>query len=321
MTTTDLQAQDPKPKSKLVAVEKWLAIIAVAIATLLVVLPDYYPVMLARSYAYHFLVAGLFLVVWMIMRRQWWKGGLATVAVVLLYQMVGPVLDVPSESDMKAPGLRIAQFNVLAFTNEHDSTIQRALETDADIISFQEVSKSWAHDLENGLSEVYPYHFTYTDDHPYGLAVYSKLPLKDSLLFVEANNECIGATVEWEGQEFAFITSHLQSPVTLADFKARNRQLDALAEFVSQEDRPIIVTGDFNTVPWDKTMLSFKSTSHLRDSRKGLQATYPKKFSFLQIPIDYIFHSDEFSCAGFEVLDPTSSDHMGICGVYSFKKQ
>ena len=88
---------------------------------------------------------------------------------------------------------------------------------------------------------------------------------------------------------------------------------------VSQQSGEFLVLGDFNTVPWDRQLLRFKSDTRLFDSRKKLTPTYPTWNPFVaQIPIDYIFHSEGIGCSSLDSVRLTS-DHKAILGTYRLK--
>ena len=298
-------------------IEIGLALVALVTTLCMFLFPDSYFGMLLRSFAYQGMIACLFLFVWLVFRKQWKWAGMPMVSILLLNLLVGPVMDSPAENNLEAPGIRVAHFNVLKYTSSHDSTVRRALETEADLISFQEVDAAWAQSLANGLVDAYPHYRIEAREDAFGLAVFSKTPLTEVDTFQMEGIPNLSGTLEWKGESIRFFTSHLKSPLNYDNFQARNRHMEALADHVERVDGPVLVIGDFNTVPWDASLLAFRKDTNLIDSRKDLSATYPSGLSFARIPIDYIFHSEEMRCEGFATLPATSSDHLGIVGVYS----
>ena len=63
-------------------------------------------------------------------------------------------------------------------------------------------------------------------------------------------------------------------------------------------------------------MNGLRNNLALKDSRRGIQGTFPSWNKFLMIPIDHIFYSKEISCVSFETISETDSDHYGIIGEY-----
>ena len=72
--------------------------------------------------------------------------------------------------------VRVAQMNVFQPNDDHDEVIAAAIATNADVISFQEVSPIWASVLQQGLAARYPYHRLVARNNCYGIALFSRLP-------------------------------------------------------------------------------------------------------------------------------------------------
>jgi len=193
------------------------------------------------------------------------------------------------------------------------------LKTEADLISFQEVSNSWGEALLEGLSETYPFaFFTGGKCGIQGLAVFSKYPMKNVQSIRLAGMPNIEGEIQFADSSIRFVTSHTRSPITYTRYLQRNTHLKVLAAYLNTIEGPVIAIGDFNAVPWDTSILEFKKRSRLQDSRKKITPTFPSFLKFLGIPIDYIFHSKELSCLDFRSIDGTSSDHLGVIGYYKF---
>jgi len=302
-------------------IENLLGIMAFTGALMMIWFPDNFIVMLGRSFAFQIMIATLCLVAWLVIRKRWRLMPFPIVGLLFLQVIVGPSLAVPSQNNLAANGFRVAHFNVLKYNSEYDSTVQQALATDADLISFQEVDRAWAEAIEAELAVKYPYAHIEDREHTYGLAVFSKYPLQKVQTFELQGVPNIAGQIEWQGQKVNFVASHLKAPLSVSNFRKRNKHMIGLAEYVEALDGPTVVVGDFNTVPWDSQMQKFRRETSLMDSRKHLAPTYPSKGAFAAIPIDYIFHSHEFQCLGFDTLEPTNSDHLGIVGVYQLETE
>ena len=213
----------------------------------------------------------------------------------------------------------MAHFNVLKFNNDYQSTVQEALKSNADFVSFQEVSLDWSSALQKGLEQEYPYyHLVPSDQCCFGIAVFSKHPLTGVDTPYIGGIPNISGTIELDDTSIQFVTAHTPSPVGPANYHKRNHHIRQLGKYIEQLEGPVLAIGDFNAVPWDDSVIHFSKKTGLKDSRKELSATYPS-WSFIPlIPIDYIFHSKEIRCHSLKTIDSTSSDHYGIVGTYSF---
>ena len=304
---------------------KWLKKRHVAFAmiltgVLLVYFPDSYFLMLIGSFAYWIMWAFLGISLWYLIKRQYIFAFGGLVSVLLINSLFSNSWEPNAPNDLQASGIRIAHFNVLKFNNKTAPTVKQAFESDADLISFVEVDTKWIDALVTGLSEKYPYTILEPrDNDAYGLAVFSKYPLNNPEVLFTAGLPNIVGEICLETDSFHFVASHTKAPLSQANYFRRNRHIELLAEYVDQIEGPKVVMGDFNTVPWDGSIVNFKKDTNLSDSRKSMEGTYPAWAPVGKIPIDYIFHSEDFTCAGFSSLEPTNSDHLGIVGVYQWK--
>ena len=242
-------------------------------------------------------------------------------ACLLVFQHLRSYLLVrPSLAD-NDKGFKIVHFNVLK-TNQHFAPIlETAALEDADFLSFQEVTAEWGSALKDRFARSYPYFKIVPLETSYGMAVFSKRPLEDLQVFQWSGIPNFAGCIDLNGTRFHFLTAHSRSPVPQEDYHKRNDHLKQMTKHLAKQSGPRILIGDFNTVPWDQALLELRSATGLQDSRKSFAPTYRfKKIPFLYLPIDYILHSQELECLRFKVIRKSSSDHMGIAGIYQSKK-
>lgn len=213
----------------------------------------------------------------------------------------------------------IAHFNVGAGP-DYETMVQQILGSDADLVSLQEVSPDWDGVLQEALSEKYPYSKTVVRFDPFGLAVYSKLPLNNLDTFVCANVPNIIGTVDMarSDKEICFIASHALPPFYSSDYKRLRKHLHRIADYVTEASCPVITIGNYNAVPWSYEIQDFRSVSRLNDSRRGFLPTSNGSFSIFQLPSDHIFHSEQLECIHFEDINDQELGHIGIKGAYQF---
>ncbi|PIQ50386.1 MAG: hypothetical protein COW03_00155 [Cytophagales bacterium CG12_big_fil_rev_8_21_14_0_65_40_12] len=305
-----------QPKNK----ERMLAALLI-IPALLLLAPTYtFELTLFQSFLFQaMLVYGLLSIVW-IVRHHYRLAGTNFMIYLLLLIKVNSPIGVGYQINQGQEQLKVLQFNVLTSNEAYKATIDRVLQLAPDFVSFQEVSYQWANELESGLSEAYPYSkVVRSPDESQGIAVFSKYPLIDTQVIIWGGTANISGKVKMAHEDINFLALHTRSPTTKLKWNARNEHLVSAKEFIQDQQGEFLVLGDFNTVPWDKRLLNFKSSTALTDSRKKLTPTYPTWNPFIaQIPIDYIFHSKGIGCQSLDSVDITS-DHKAIMGIYELK--
>ena len=285
--------------------------------TFFLVSTDHYYIDLLQSFTFHALLGYLMLTGLFALFR--WRmlaaSGLAISFLLAVHLL--PHLNNGISGDYKLYGhsFRVAHFNVLATNTSYEKSIQDAKDTDADLISFQEVNMDWINELIKQLEVDYPY-YAFVDGQLHGVAVFSRYPLDNMESYYWAEEPTLTGNVLVEGHKVHLITTHTLSPRSPERSRKRDQHLEGIAKYVKSIDGPVLAIGDFNTVPWSRQIVGVKEVANLKDSRKSLAPTFPSAYS-LGIPIDYILHSDEIHCLRFDSVDTSGSDHKGIIGEYT----
>lgn len=232
-----------------------------------------------------------------------------------------------SNSDLKYPipttqeSVKVAHFNVSASDDDYESTIQAIIDSKADLISIQEVTPDWHYILKETLSKEYPHSAAVVRFDPYGLAVYSKYPISNLDTFYYESIPNFSGIIELNDPEhrFNFICAHTTPPLySQAYQKMRDHLRVVAAEAIKhQEDSMgVMMISNLNAPPWWGEIQELREAVDLYDSRRS--ASYGLSEIF-QSPGDYIFHTIDFNCLGFESIISPQSSHLGIQGLYQFK--
>lgn len=302
----------------------WIAVGIVFSSLIFIAPPDLFFFDLLQSFAFQALffygLAALLLLIF----RKWSSGSafLGAGFILFTYLQSHVYTNSGEQIDTKMADLKVAHFNVFVANTEYDKTLKKALATEADLLSFQEVDYAWADFLGKHLNKTYPYYRIIPGDGTgAGIAVFSRFPLCNLKTIYWEDRPNIAGDIELPDSSVHFLASHTISPMSLDRYHQRRRHLQDITHYLQQQDQPVLAIGDYNIVPWNRDIIQLKHQAQLSDSRKGRQATFPSYLGRWGIPIDYIFHSEELNCLKFDTIWGTGSDHLGVQGAYQLKKK
>lgn len=274
----------------------------------------------------------VFLVVFVMfffLRNNYALASAGGIALLILAPGIWPYFKTASETpaDVKAEKNEtvVADFSVLHFNvkenNKKIATVaEAALASNADIVSMQELKENSFAIVDPLMREKYQYVLNDLTSPGFGMAIYSKYPIEKTAVIKSHDFPLLTGNIVLKKGTVSFIAATTSTPTNEKDYDKQLKQFKFIAEQANTIDGALIVLGDMNAVPWSEQVETLLKTTRLKDSRKDLSATYPAQ-SPLQIPIDYIFHSQELSCEQFKTQGGTTSNHLGIIGYYNFKTQ
>jgi vancomycin resistance protein VanJ len=190
---------------------------------------------------------------------------------------------------------------------------------DADIVAIQELTPRSADVLETALSTEYPYRAFHAVVGFHGQGILSKYPIvSDEFWKIYLGHQRTGIAVNG-----TVITVYNVHPVHHIlpfwgfDISRRTEEVNVFLNKASQDDTPILITGDFNMT--DQSGDYQRITQTYQDSYRqvgyGMGTTFPAHIPFLPslVRIDYVFHSEEFTAFEADVLRSTGgSDHRPL---------
>jgi hypothetical protein len=218
--------------------------------------------------------------------------------------------------------IEIALINVSNINEDPDGAIQAMLTSKACILSISDIDPMVYEFLRDTLAKKFPYCTNRIGFDP-GIAVFSKFEINNQdTFFVESLPNIMGSIKpDGQDQELFFISSTTLPPFYTKDYDRLKKQLNRIAEKVSAINAPILTLADYNLVQWSHEIHDFRNKAGLKDSRRGF---YPPAAgnnvfgSFFESPRDHIFFSEHFKCIGFENLESSSSQYLGIKGSFQF---
>ncbi len=223
-------------------------------------------------------------------------------------------------TDANAPRLTLLYANVWNLNTEHERFLSLIREADPDVVIVLEATTAWAEALEP-LRKEYPHVVMQTHEHPFGIALYSRLPLEGARIvkYGSAGVPSIVATVELGGEQVTIVATHPLPPRNMAYWKLRNEQLEAIATARGELGDRLIIAGDLNASPFSPCLKRFiaamgTSAAKLRYASRGygIKATWPTFNRLLFTPLDHILVTDNLAVADFRTGPHIGSDHLPI---------
>lgn len=208
--------------------------------------------------------------------------------------------------------------NVLITNRKSREFIEIVKKADPDIVLVMEVNDWWVSELQD-LKKNYPYFMEYPKDNAYGMALYSKLVLKnEEIKFL--NNENVPSFHSeinlTSGENFMFHGVHPLAPIPSSKYPDEaGRKEVALAKMgriVGNDSFASMVAGDFNDVSWSETSRLFGEQGNLKNVRlgRGLFNSFDAKSLVMRWPLDHYFVTKEFSLLKLKRLSKFGSDHF-----------
>lgn len=257
--------------------------------------------------------------------RQWPWAVVALVAAVPNALAVGPYLPglasapataVAAAEAARAP-VRLIAANLLYRQEDATAALAYLDRQSADLLVLSEYTPRWRQKLR-ALERTYPYFVIRTRWNPWGIAVFSKHPIRavEDLDLGDNESSHLRLLVQLPDGLVEVYAVHLASPPSRRQAAQRNTQLRRLAERIAAADPalPRIVAGDFNTTPYSPYFQDLLRDAGLSDARRpfGLQVTWPAWPLPVWIPIDHCLAGGPLDVTRVAAGPPIGSDHLPL---------
>ncbi len=227
--------------------------------------------------------------------------------------------------------LKILHINVFKHNNNYEQVVRLIQEKDPDILSLQEVSPEWLHELnQSGILGRFPY----TAFHPFSESgLYSRIPVHkmevhqvqgspDPRYSEPGENSILVARLQLHGQPVTILSLH---PAPFSESSLQQPQaeyINTLASRRAEYGNNVILLGDLNTSPWSVHFKRYLTELDLRDSRLGfgLHPSWPTFFPLAFIPIDHCLVSKNWIPLKWETGPLIGSDHLPLYLELALKK-
>lgn len=227
--------------------------------------------------------------------------------------------------------LRLVISNVLESNCQFDHWGRVVAAEDPDVIIAAEVNEQWLRQISDGFGKSHPHTVAQPQDNCYGMALFSRLPLRDPRIEFIVQNDIpsIHCTLTLrDGTEVCLHSLHPRPPTPQEQNSSGPRDVELIVVGKrirkQREDgrtEPTIVVGDLNDVAWSQTTKLFQKLSGLLDPRRGrgFYNTFNANNRFFRFPLDHVFISREFRLIDLRVLDHVGSDHFPISITLAFE--
>lgn len=238
------------------------------------------------------------------------------------------VPDAPVDKITKDNKISVLLSNVLVTNKNSQEFLQVIKKNSPDLILAMEVDDWWIDQLQV-LKNTYPYFMELPLDNAYGMALYSKLKLKNHrIVFLNQDNVPSFHTeiILNSGQSIRFHGVHPVAPVPSNRYPDNiGKEEVALAkvgDMVSKDTIPVIVAGDFNDVSWSDTSRLFEENGDLNNVRigRGIYSSFDANSPILRWPLDHYFVTKQFSLSKLERLPDYGSDHFPMLAEFVLPK-
>lgn len=294
------------------------------------------------------IIINALLIIYWLCRKRWLLALVPVATIACCIPYIGTLYQFRSGdngADAKE-GLKVATYNVAMFGRETSGF--RALDILAeirrqkvDILCMQEYN-DFSGDKKN--SESYKEYFPYMQKGRDDMVIFSRYPIKGhkTILFDDTNNSAMWADIEVNGQEIRVFNVHLQTTgisrtmhqaeklKMYQDYDVsgsrilnaiygnytlgmifRAEQAITVANEKRESEKPCILCGDFNDVPYSfvyKTMLG-NMVDGFKECGSGFMHTFRGAKA---VRIDYIFHEKSLKGLSYYRGELTNSDHYPV---------
>lgn len=270
---------------------------------------------LISHFRLQYIVVCAVVVLFALIRRRTWLVLASLISLLWNVQIVSAFQRTASPVDASAQNpLRVMTFNVMSSNANHVAAIEHVLKSDADIVCLLEVDETWRINLEP-LRVKYPQRVEEMNDGNFGIACYTRLPLKSSEVrrFTIWKLPTILLNLDHHGVPLTFIGTHPIPPMGGLSAHEWLEQLSLIGDIASAIEGEVIVAGDFNATPWcegmrllrEKSGLGFRSADPVWPPTWGLRLP-------MMIPIDHVLVKRGLSVQKRVIGPEMGSDHRSV---------
>lgn len=202
---------------------------------------------------------------------------------------------------LATPELTIASANLHLDNANGGAMLDWAVRQGADVVVLQEVGPEMAEYLKTRAD--YRYRFVHARSDPFGLAVLSRLPLRNPSLAVEEGaTPRLRAELEIDDRVVTLQVVHAFPPISEEAHRARERLVETLDREAGTSEL-LVAAGDYNASPWSSV---FRRVGNLRLASSGAPTWHEI------LPIDHVLIGPGWRVVEAYRGPPIGSDHRPV---------
>jgi endonuclease/exonuclease/phosphatase (EEP) superfamily protein YafD len=217
----------------------------------------------------------------------------------------------PALDGVPAGSLSLISFNVRTQNTNKADVLEMLVNQEADLVLLSEVDDAWIEGM-SPLHEHYPHRAAAPRPDNFGLALYSKYPIRWKIFEDRGVSvQYVDADVEHPDGTIHFIGIHTLPPIWAGGWRQSKQQIDEIVHRIG-EPRRLIIAGDLNATPNGSLFRTLVDQAGLKPAGRAwrLWPTWGPGLAMLQI--DHIFVSADLSTSDEWVGSGHGSDHRPI---------
>ena len=278
---------------------------------------------LTNHFHVYYWLGALILLAFFLFTKKWRWIGVALICLILNSVVLYPwTVRSLQDNDPDPDGwasIKLVHSNVEYDNTDYAQLISYVNETSPDVLVLQEINKEWMPHLTE-LPKTFPYSKIEPSGHGSGIAIYSKIPFEK----VETLDLCAGCRLSLYAQfkvgehVIDFVTMHPSTPISPGKAAARNRQFEAVANYLNTLANRKILLGDFNDTMWSyhhAQLLEKTKLVNVRTRAKSfINPSWPSWLMLkpLMIPIDQCLISPNIWVSSVKTGRDIGSDHLPL---------
>ncbi len=185
-----------------------------------------------------------------------------------------------------------------------------------DILLVLEMTDNLRKEIKSVVSQYkYKHETPVRDGHTICLLSRHKLSKKKITKHGGHDTPLLSAIVKLANKEYQIFSAHPLAALNADYAKDRELYFSEIEKYFESHSMPVLVLGDFNSVPWEKHFMKFLKKAHLKSTlwNTSYTVTWPAVFPFMGIPMDQILVNDQIEHKGLRRGPFIGSDHYPIC--------
>ena len=242
--------------------------------------------------------------------KRWRFAGPYTIILLFSLVALAPVLKSakPIASEVEC---RVLSFNIHSSNKTFGSFQQWLKINQPDIVLIQEMTPVCESFLKAELNDLYPIQKirARTDNFGIGILVHKKYLGRD-IDFIEHELANDTPVLEMRLGATAIFNVHLMPPLNNKLHQIRETQFKQLANLIHLSSPKVLVGGDFNCVPWARSLKNFLDDADLDNELPGFRPSWPASRPLL--PLDHFFWRGAWGVNIVTLESNWGSDHLPL---------